>query len=280
VVGAEYLEGVILVGQHDVGSVGDSDPDRYSYLAIRAQAAPADRSRAGSYSPSPRRGMGRCDARSARGLQSISVRLVVLLPEVHGGEQPAAISPRSSKDITGCSKGRCASWIAASSGATCSRAVPSSAPALFGVRGREEGKRRALELLRDAGVEELVVIGGGGSLAGGLALDGFGMPTVGVPTTIDNDIPGTELSIGVDTALNTAATVIDRMKDNSTSHRRAMVACLSDVGCVVVDVSEHEACLLWQLLDQVRGHLVVRRIGGGESGRERDPNLADADGQV
>ena len=87
----------------------------------------------------------------------------------------------------------------------------------------EEGKRRALELLREAGAEALVVIGGGGSLSGGLALHEMGLPTVGVPATIDNDIPGTDLAIGVDTALNTAVAVIDRIKDTSTSHRRAMV---------------------------------------------------------
>ena len=87
----------------------------------------------------------------------------------------------------------------------------------------EEGKQRALELLRDAGVEGLVVIGGGGSLSGGLALHELGLPTVGAPATIDNDIPGTEFSIGVDTALNTAVTVIDRINDTATSHRRAMV---------------------------------------------------------
>jgi 6-phosphofructokinase 1 len=87
----------------------------------------------------------------------------------------------------------------------------------------EEGKKRAIELLREAGAEGLVVIGGGGSLSGALALHGLGLPTVGVPATIDNDIPGTELSIGVDTALNTAATVIDRIKDTTTSHRRAMI---------------------------------------------------------
>src|ERR671913_189178 len=87
----------------------------------------------------------------------------------------------------------------------------------------EEGKEKALGLLREAGVEGLVVIGGGGSLSGGLELHKRGMPTVGVPATIDNDIPGTELSIGVDTALNTAVSVIDRIKDTATSHRRAMV---------------------------------------------------------
>jgi hypothetical protein len=58
------------------------------------------------------------------------------------------------------------------------------------------------------------------------------------------------------------------------------LACLSDVGRVVVDVSEHEAGLIWQLLDQVRSHLVVCRVGGGEPATKWDPNLTDADGQV
>jgi 6-phosphofructokinase 1 len=87
----------------------------------------------------------------------------------------------------------------------------------------EEGKEKALERLREAGVESLVVIGGGGSLSGGLELHKRGLPTVGVPATIDNDIPQTELSIGVDTTLNTAVAVIDRIKDTATAHRRAMV---------------------------------------------------------
>jgi 6-phosphofructokinase 1 len=87
----------------------------------------------------------------------------------------------------------------------------------------EGGKEKALDRLREAGVGGIVVIGGGGSLAGGLELDERGLPTVGVPATIDNDIPGTELSIGVDTALNTAVAVIDRIKDTATAHRRAMV---------------------------------------------------------
>jgi 6-phosphofructokinase 1 len=87
----------------------------------------------------------------------------------------------------------------------------------------EEGKEKALGILKEAGVGGLVVIGGGGSLSGGLELHKRGMPTVGVPATIDNDIPQTELSIGVDTALNTAVAVIDRIKDTATAHRRAMV---------------------------------------------------------
>ena len=87
----------------------------------------------------------------------------------------------------------------------------------------EEGKEKALGILKEAGVGGLVVIGGGGSLSGGLELHKRGMPTVGVPATIDNDIPRTEPSIGVDTALNTAVAVIDRIKDTATAHRRAMV---------------------------------------------------------
>lgn len=87
----------------------------------------------------------------------------------------------------------------------------------------DEGKEKALGILREADVDGLVVIGGGGSLSGGLELHRRGMPTVGVPATIDNDIPQTELSIGVDTALNTAVAVIDRIKDTATAHRRAMV---------------------------------------------------------
>src|SRR5215217_922048 len=58
------------------------------------------------------------------------------------------------------------------------------------------------------------------------------------------------------------------------------LVCLSDVGRVVVDVSEHEASLIWQLLDQVRSHLVVCRVGGGEPATKWDPNLTHADGQV
>jgi 6-phosphofructokinase 1 len=87
----------------------------------------------------------------------------------------------------------------------------------------EEGKEKALGILEEHGIDGLVVIGGGGSLSGGLELHERGLPTVGVPATIDNDIPLTELSVGADTALNTAVAVIDRIKDTASAHRRAMV---------------------------------------------------------
>lgn len=87
----------------------------------------------------------------------------------------------------------------------------------------DEGKSRAVEAVREAGVEGLVVIGGGGSLAGALALNELGLPVAGIPATIDNDVAGTDMSIGVDTALNTAVSIIDRIRDTAGSHHRAHV---------------------------------------------------------
>ena len=87
----------------------------------------------------------------------------------------------------------------------------------------DEGKSRAVEAAREAGVEGLVVIGGGGSLAGAQALDELGLSVAGVAATIDNDVAGTDMSVGVDTALNTAVSIIDRIRDTAGSHHRAHV---------------------------------------------------------
>jgi 6-phosphofructokinase 1 len=86
-----------------------------------------------------------------------------------------------------------------------------------------EGQQRAAHKLAEAGVEGLVVIGGEGSLAGALRLGELGVAVVGIPATIDNDVWGTALAIGVDTALNTALEAIDRLKDTASSHGRAHV---------------------------------------------------------
>jgi len=85
------------------------------------------------------------------------------------------------------------------------------------------GQMKSLENLKAAGIEGLVVIGGDGSLRGALALHKLGFPTVGVPASIDNDIGGTELSIGTDTALNTIIDALDKIKDTATAHRRAFI---------------------------------------------------------
>ena len=85
------------------------------------------------------------------------------------------------------------------------------------------GQREALRNLNKHSIEGLVVIGGNGSLTGALALHKHSFPVVGVPATIDNDIPGTGMAIGVDTALNTILGAIDRIKDTASSHQRAFL---------------------------------------------------------
>ena len=85
----------------------------------------------------------------------------------------------------------------------------------------EEGRKQAVCNLEDWGVEGLVVIGGNGSQTGSHELSKLGLPVVGVASTIDNDLMGSDITIGVDTALNTALEAIDRLKDTASSHNRA-----------------------------------------------------------
>lgn len=86
-----------------------------------------------------------------------------------------------------------------------------------------EGQRRALEQLDQAGVEALVVIGGNGSQTGACALWKMGFPVVGIASTIDNDLKGADITLGVDTALNVALEAIDRLKVTASSHGRAFL---------------------------------------------------------
>lgn len=86
-----------------------------------------------------------------------------------------------------------------------------------------QGQRKALRRLNEHDIEGVIVIGGDGSLRGAMALHKLGMPVVGVPGSIDNDIWGTNMSIGVDTALNTILDALDRLRDTATSHNRAFV---------------------------------------------------------
>jgi 6-phosphofructokinase 1 len=87
----------------------------------------------------------------------------------------------------------------------------------------EKGRRKALRTLNRFGIDGLVVIGGNGSLTGALELSQIGFPTIGVPSTIDNDVNGTDISIGVDTALNTIMQAVDKIKDTASSHNRAFL---------------------------------------------------------
>ncbi|WP_028783436.1 6-phosphofructokinase [Thalassobacillus devorans] len=87
----------------------------------------------------------------------------------------------------------------------------------------EEGQQKGIEQLKKHGIDGLVVIGGDGSFRGAKKLTEKGYPCIGVPGTIDNDIPGTDFTIGFDTALNTIIEAIDKIRDTATSHERTYV---------------------------------------------------------
>lgn len=86
-----------------------------------------------------------------------------------------------------------------------------------------EGRQKAIDALCKQGIEALVVIGGNGSQAGAYELWRMGYPVVGVASTIDNDLDGSDVTIGVDTAINVALEAIDRLKVTAASHRRAFL---------------------------------------------------------
>ena len=87
----------------------------------------------------------------------------------------------------------------------------------------ESVRAQGIAHLRAKGIDGLVVIGGNGSQSGGMALERMGLEVVGVSSTIDNDLAGTEITIGVDTALNIALEAIDRLRVTASSHKRAFL---------------------------------------------------------
>lgn len=90
----------------------------------------------------------------------------------------------------------------------------------------ESGMQKAIETCKKYGIEGMVVIGGDGSFRGARDLSLRGIPCIGVPGTIDNDIVSTDYTIGYDTCLNTVMQMVDRVRDTVESHSR----------CVVVEV--------------------------------------------
>ncbi|OYT49204.1 6-phosphofructokinase [Candidatus Bathyarchaeota archaeon ex4484_231] len=96
------------------------------------------------------------------------------------------------------------------------------------VRCREiktpEGIEKAVEVLKTTGVDGLITIGGDGTFRGASELyKASGTPMIGIPATIDNDVAGTDTTIGFDTAVNTALSAIDKIRDTATSHERIFV---------------------------------------------------------
>lgn len=87
----------------------------------------------------------------------------------------------------------------------------------------KQGQREAIRELNENEIDGVIVIGGDGSLNGARALASYGVKVIGVPASIDNDIWGTEMCIGVDTALNTIIRAIDQLRDTASSHNRAFI---------------------------------------------------------
>ena len=120
----------------------------------------------------------------------------------------------------------------------------------------QEGIAEAVENCKKFGIEGIVVIGGDGSFRGARDLSLAGIPCVGIPATIDNDISSTEYTIGFDTAMNTVIQMVDRLRDTCDSHER----------CSVVEVMGRKA-----------GHIALRTaIGVGAVAvlvPERDNNI-------
>jgi 6-phosphofructokinase 1 len=86
-----------------------------------------------------------------------------------------------------------------------------------------EIQQAAVRQMRERGIGALVAIGGDGTMRGALALHKLGFPVMGVPASIDNDVYGTDISIGVDTALNTILEAIDKLRDTASSHHRTFI---------------------------------------------------------
>lgn len=86
-----------------------------------------------------------------------------------------------------------------------------------------EIRKVAIQQMKKVGIEALVVIGGDGSYTGALKLTEMGVNCIGIPGTIDNDIPNTDYTVGFDTALNTVVDALDRLRDTSSSHQRCTI---------------------------------------------------------
>lgn len=130
-------------------------------------------------------------------------------------------------------------------------------------------RKEAIKNLEQHGIEGLVVIGGDGSYRGAKDLTEMGFPCIGLPGTIDNDVPGTDYTIGFFTALNTVLEALDRLRDTSSSHKRISVVEIMGRHCGDLTISAavgsgaefviipekpfDEAIFLNQLKDHIRG---------------------------
>ena len=133
-----------------------------------------------------------------------------------------------------------------------------------------EGRKMAFKNLKAKGIQALVVIGGDGSFTGAsIFIEEFGFPIVGLPGTIDNDLVGTDYTIGYDTALNTVVEAIDKIRDTADSHNRLFVVEVmgKDAGFIALRAGigcGAEAILYPESEEDLLGAIVERMNSGGK----------------
>ena len=117
-------------------------------------------------------------------------------------------------------------------------------------------QEQAVEHLNEHGIDALVAIGGDGTYRGALALSKLGIRTVGIPCTIDNDISGTDFTIGFDTALSTIVENVDKLRDTSSSHKR----------CSIIEVMGRDcgALAMWSALATGAEYVITKETGYNE----------------
>ncbi len=118
---------------------------------------------------------------------------------------------------------------------------------------KEEVQEKAADNLKRRGIDGLVTIGGDGTFRGSLGLAKKGISVIAIPGTIDNDIEGTDFTIGFDTALQTAVEAVDKLKDTSSSHRR----------CSIVEVMGRECgdLAIWTGIASGAEFVVAKEVG-------------------
>jgi 6-phosphofructokinase 1 len=151
-----------------------------------------------------------------------------------------------------------------------------------------EGRDRALRVLAARGIDGLVVIGGNGSQTGAHALSAEGFPVVGVASTIDNDLLGSDITIGVDTALNVGLESLDRLRVTASSHNRAalvevmgrkcgylalMLGITGGAEAIVIPEAELEpnevAAVMQRAFDRGKAHAIVVVAEGAHNNAAR-----------
>lgn len=132
---------------------------------------------------------------------------------------------------------------------------------------KPEGRAKAAGHLKEWGIDGLVAIGGDGTFHGALKLDQeYGIPTIGVPGTIDNDLYGTDFTIGYDTALNIAVEAIDRIRDTAASHDRLFIVEVMgrNCGCIALEsglAGGAEGILVPEVTNEL--DMIVEQLRGG-----------------